>query len=268
MLMMLFALAAQAQLRLVPGALPQAVFGGKPRNVEVRWCNPGGAAVSSEIGIRLLQASSATAVPLAVTQWKNLSVLPGQTVLESAQLNFPAVKAKTEFIVQWLAETNRVLGVTRVMVYPTNLLNELRALLGEGRLGVLDPDGMLKPLLKQKGVQYSDLEEMPLKDFHGRLAIIGPMQTNAQMRVGLAESVKAMTKNGTAVLWFLTSPEKREQLLPSFYTVTEGTNSVVVAHAMMISNILDSPLAQLNLVALCKQALVTGRPELPDLTCN
>ncbi|HTB83790.1 MAG TPA: hypothetical protein VK742_09065 [Candidatus Sulfotelmatobacter sp.] len=265
-LTMLFTLAAQAQLRLIPDAQPPVVFGGGLRVLEVRWHNSGDAAVNLEISNRLLQASSATVAPLEVVHWKNLTVLPGQTVLESAHVDFPAVKAETEFIVQWLAETNRILGVTRVTVYPTNVLDALRTLLGEGRLGLLDPNGMLKQLLRQNGFQFTDLAEAPLKDFMGRLAIIGPIPPNAPMRAGLTASIKAVTKNGTHVLWFLSPPKKPDQLWPSFYTVMEDTNAVVVAHPGLIFGMPDSPQAQLDLISLCKQTLNPGPLQLPDLT--
>ena len=39
--------------------------------------------------------------------WKRLQVLPRQTVLESAQLNFPPVNAETLFLIQWIASSNR-----------------------------------------------------------------------------------------------------------------------------------------------------------------
>jgi hypothetical protein len=48
-----------------------------------------------------------------------LRVLPQQTVLESAQLEFPAVKTETKFLVQWIGR-NDVIGKMEVLVYPTN----------------------------------------------------------------------------------------------------------------------------------------------------
>jgi hypothetical protein len=79
-------------------------------------------------------------------------------------MDFPAVNAETRFLVQWLENTNRVIGKTEVLVYPTNLLKELKALMGENVLGVLDPSNEFKPLLKQNGVEIADLGETALEN--------------------------------------------------------------------------------------------------------
>ena len=63
------------------------------------------------------------------------------------------MKAETKFLVQWLEDSNSVIGRTEVLVYPTNLLHELKLLVDESEdnLGVLDPQNQLKPALKQFG---------------------------------------------------------------------------------------------------------------------
>src|SRR5579862_7212568 len=119
---------AWAQLQLLPDRELQQVFAGRAREIAVVWHNAGRQPAKAEIHTRVFQTTSATAVQLGEYLWKNLQVLPGQTVLESAQLDFPDVKAETRFLVQWLENTNRVIGVTEVRVYPTNLLKELRPL--------------------------------------------------------------------------------------------------------------------------------------------
>ena len=69
-------------------------------------------------------------MPAGLVPWKTLEVLPGQTVVESAELNFPAVNAETRFVIQWLAGADRVLGVSDALVYPTNPLAQLLPLIG------------------------------------------------------------------------------------------------------------------------------------------
>ena len=52
---------------------------------------------------------------------------------------------------------------------------------------------------------------------------------------------------------------KRDQLTPTFYSVIENTNAVVIAQPEMVSGLAENPQAQLNLISFCQMAL---RPEL------
>src|ERR1035438_2982523 len=90
-------LAGPAQLQLMPDVQSQRGFAGDARKVTVVWHNAGDKTVEAEIRARMLQTSSATAVQLSERPWKKLQILPGQTVVESAQLDFPIVKAETRF---------------------------------------------------------------------------------------------------------------------------------------------------------------------------
>jgi hypothetical protein len=82
---------AYGQLELVTNKEAQCVFAGDTRNISVMFHNPGGQGFNDEIRARIFQTSSATAAQLSEAPWKKLQVLPGQTVLESAQLGFPSV---------------------------------------------------------------------------------------------------------------------------------------------------------------------------------
>src|SRR5881394_1688219 len=125
----------RAQLAWVPEEAPQMVFAGEARKIRVTFSNPTDKTVEVQIRTRLFQASSATAMPLGPAQpWKRLQVLPGQKILESASVTFPAVKAGTRILVQWLDEKGKVLGPTEVIVQPPGLLKELKSLVGEESL--------------------------------------------------------------------------------------------------------------------------------------
>jgi hypothetical protein len=256
---------ADAQLQLLPGQEPQALFAGGARKITVLWHNAGDETASADMHLRLYQASSATAVLLTESSWKELKVLPGQTVLEDAQIDFPAVNAETKFLVHWLEGTNLVIGKTEVMVYPTNLLHELESLLGEENLGALDPNGELKPLLRQNGVQTLDLEEMPLEDFRGKLAVIGPFQSRTQVREGLAQAIQKIARKGVAVVWIQPPLATKDQIKPSFYVVPEGKGAVVVVQPDLVADLAENPQSQLNLIYFCRLALTPLPFPLPDL---
>lgn len=261
-----WAVPASAHLQLVPDQVRQQVFAGDARNIVVIWRNDGNKPVAVEIGARIFQTSSATAIRLGDKAWKKLQVLPQQTVLESAELDFPAVKARTLFLIQWLDDTNHVLGITEVLVYPTNLLAELKPLAGEKPLGVVDPQNQLKPLLKGLQLNFADLEDLGLESFSGGLAIIGPFQSRAQMREGLAEQIQALAKKGVAIVWTYPPDDGGEKLRPSFYPVPEQGIAVMVVQPDLVADLRNRPQSQLNLVYFCRQALHPQPLTLPDLT--
>jgi hypothetical protein len=200
--------------------------------------------------------------------WKKLQVLPGQTIMESAQLDFPAVRAETKFLVQWVGDSNTLCGVTEILVYPTNLLAELKSLVGDSSLGLYDPENQLKPLLKSVNIRYEDLENSGLEYFDGRLAIVGPFNDRSQMPDDLSRRVATIAKKGVSIVWFTPPSAATNKLAPSFYSVPENTNCVIVAQSGLISGIAESPQAQRDLVSLCKLALVPQPPALPGLTAN
>ena len=54
-------------------------------------------------------------------------------------MDFPSVRAETPFLIQWIDGSNRVVGETPILVYPTNLLEQLKPLLGGSRWGCSIP---------------------------------------------------------------------------------------------------------------------------------
>jgi hypothetical protein len=128
-------------------------------------------------------------------------------------------------------------------------------LAGDDPVGVFDPQNQLKPLLKKLQVEFTDLEDAGLDNFHGKLAIIGPFQSKAQMREGLASQIQALARKNTAVVWIQPPPEKRDKLQPSFYFVPENQIAVVIVQPDLVANLPESPRAQLNLVYFCQRTL-------------
>lgn len=256
---------AFAQLAIATNAEPQRIFFGQAKNIPVVIHNAGSHNFDGEFGAQILQTSSATAVLLGEPVGKKFRSLPGQTVLESVPLDFPPVKAETKFFVQWLENTDRVIGKTEVLVYPTNLLAELKLLLNGENLGVLDPNDRLKLSLKQSEIELIDLGEMALEDFSGKLAVLGPFQSKAQVREGLAQTIQQIARKGTAVVWIQPPAAPKEELKPSFYVVPEGKGAVVIVQPDLVADFSENPKSQLNLIYLCKLALHPAPLPLPNL---
>jgi len=260
---------ASAQLTLVPDSRPQSVFAGSNRKISVVWRNTGDEVADVELRFRLYQGTAATAVLLNEAPLRRVKVLPGQTVSDSAVLDFPAVRAETRFMVQWLDGTNRLLGTTHVSVYPTNLLGELKLLAGDNTgLGLYDPHNQIKPVVRSLGLQFADLEGTGLENFSGKLAVLGPFMQSAAIPTGFANRVKNLASNNVAVVWLVPPPDKYDKPRPSFYAVSVPgcTNAIVVAQADTVASLADDPRAQLNLLHFCRLALRPEEPQLPFLT--
>src|SRR5436190_16816462 len=89
---------AWAQLQPLPDKEPQALFAGASRKVIVFWHNPDDKIAEIDVRMRLYQVNGATVFMVSETPWKRLRVLPGQTVVEAAALDFPLVRSETRFL--------------------------------------------------------------------------------------------------------------------------------------------------------------------------
>jgi hypothetical protein len=269
--------AAAESLQFLPAEKPPSVFGANAQKISFILYNANQENFSCPIHARILQATSATAVSVAAVPWKKIQVLPGQTVLASVPLDFPAVKAETRFLVQWLGDDNHVIGVTSVLVYPTNLLQALQPFLSRTNFGVLDPDNQLKPLLKAQGISFKDLGEINLDHFSGRLAIIGPFESKTQMPKDLPNRIRTIAEKNVAVVW-IQPPQpaplspladwEREKIQPSFYSVQKSQTSVVIVQPEMVYGLQENPRSQIALVYFCRLALNPQPNRLPGLCSN
>jgi hypothetical protein len=251
------------QLELITNKGAQCVFAGEARTISVAFHNAGTQEYANKVCAGIYQTSSATAVLISKTPRKLLEVPAGETVLDSDALDFPSVKAETKFLIQWLENTNRVIGATEVRVFPTNLLEALRPLAENQSLGILDPQNELKPLLKGVGVDFVDLGHTELEHFPGKLAIVGPFESETQIPDGLVTRSKMLAKKGVAVVWIV-PPDPVKKLQPSFYLVPEGSAVIVVAQTALVSDLPANPQSQLNLLQLCELALHPDFLTLPD----
>src|SRR5438132_9831277 len=150
---------ALSELELLPEKEPAAVFGEGQRRIGTTWRNSGDSVEKVSLRLRLYQTSAATAVLVSDSIWKELQVLPGQTILESTWATFPAVNAETRYFMKWISDSNRIVGKADILVYPRDLLKKLKLLAGAGAPGIFDPANELKPLLNAVNVGFVDLED-------------------------------------------------------------------------------------------------------------
>lgn len=246
---------------------PQSVFAGEARRIQVIFRNPTDRMIEIDVRLRLLQCSSATAVPLgSARSWEKLHVLAEQTIIESVSLTFPLVKTATRFLVEWLDDHGQALGQTEVIAYPPDLLRELKPLAGGEPLGLFDPQNQIKPLLARLGVDYTDLETVGLEQFSGRLAIIGPFAGPQQRRADLVERTKTAARAGLAVVWIEPATTAWSNGPMPVELARLGRGAIAVANAEQISDAAGNPLAQLNLIRLAHLALKPEQTEPLRLT--
>ncbi|MDB6112532.1 MAG: hypothetical protein JWR69_4282 [Pedosphaera sp.] len=256
---------ARPQLLLLPDSEPPGVFGGGPRKFTVRWRNDSDQIAAADIHAQLYQASSATAASVGQIAMKRLQILPHQTIIESATIEFPLVKAKTRFLIQWLDATNRVLGLSDVNIYPTNLLEGLRPLTGRKPLGVFDPQNQIKPLLLAADVEFEDLPKENVLHFAGRLAIIGPFPAGNSDSEWVGKGVADLAHAGVAVVWIKPESTSDPAPEPAVYPVRFGSGTVTVVRPRVVSNLAEDPRAQLNLI---RSAQLASRPDLLSLSTS
>jgi hypothetical protein len=261
---------AIAQLQLITNAVPQSVFFGNARPISATFHNAGAQEFRQTVRTEIAQTSSATLVPLATTPWKELRVLRGQTVLESAPLDFPPVRARTKFLVTWVSGRADLIGKTEVLVYPPNLLDELKLLVedSQNNLGVLDPHQQLAPALRQAAIKFVNLEQMHLDLYHGKLVLVGPCHPDDPEWPGLAGRVSKLARNGTPVVWMQSPMSTPGKIWPSFFSVPENTNTVLIVDTNLLNGLPENPQSQLNLIFFCRLALHPEPLTLPEFTAN
>ncbi|HSU54703.1 MAG TPA: hypothetical protein VLT36_11645 [Candidatus Dormibacteraeota bacterium] len=249
---------AFAGLELLPPSEPPSIFAGSSKAIPLLWRNGGDEILTSNLHFRMYQASSATAMPFMEAPWKQLTVLPGQTVVESARLDFPTIKTETRFIVQWLDPTNRALGNSEVDVFPARLLSGLSTLAAPEGMGVYDPGNCMKPVLKDAGVDVVDLQQFAA--FEGRLALFVPSSALTEPGEDVIERVKGLAKTTAAIVWIVPPRVPPAPLQPTFAILTLRKASIVLAQSSLVTNLAEDPRAQLKLVELARLALHPAPP--------
>jgi hypothetical protein len=242
-----------AGIKLLPEAPPQRVFSGRARAIQLKWTNSGPEVATAQIAMRILATSSGTAMPVSQAPWKKMQVLPEQTVLESAKIDFPDVRTETRFLVQWIDSSNQILGITPVLVSPTNLLKELGPFAGVEGIAIYDPQNELKPLLEEVGIAVVDLSSRDLSTFTGRLGLIGPFGAGRESPQGTPRAIEKAAQGGMALVLVRNADSK--SLTPAFYSVISGKGAVVVAKPELFEDLTHKPLSQLNLLRLAEMAV-------------
>ena len=236
---------------------PQQVFADGLRAVEVRFRNSAPEAARIEVRIQLLQLSSATVAPVGGPRaWKRLTVLPGQTILETAEIEFPKLRTPARFAARWLDADGKLLGVTEVWAHPENLLAAFKLLAGGQAVGLSGETGALRPVLTAHGIVVSELSgAKSWDDFRGRLALFVSKPGSSQDEFRTDAAVLSRAKEGLAVVWLQTPRAIPPSVPPLVERMQVGRGGVVLAPESLLAGLDRSPAAQLALMRLAELAL-------------
>lgn len=244
-----------ASISLVSSDAPQVVFSGESQSIQVCFWNSTVTNAELSLSFRVFQASAATSMPLGESQrWKSLPILAGQKIQEFCSITLPVVRTDTRFLVQWCDADDHALGTIEVLGVPKNLLLQLGNLAGEHPLALVDPQGLLRPSLKNAGVEYNDLDLDNLGSYRGRLALICLPNAGEDELPQLNRAVAKCRSAGVSILWFQHSVTSGTELATICHRCP-GSGTHVVAGQQAITKLAEDAAQQRTLVLLCKLAL-------------
>lgn len=244
-------------LEVTPSHQPQQVFAGGARTVEVRFRNPAAEPARVEVRLHLFQLTSATAAPVGGPRaWRTLTVSPGQTVVETASVELPAVRTATRFAARWLDASGRLLGVTELWAHPENLLDALGPLAGGRPIGLTEATATLRPVLVARGLAVAELKRAEdWQEFRGRLVFVAAGPESIQGELRLPSPQLARVKEGLAVVCLQTPPAISPPGPPWVERLRVGRGAVLLAPMSALAGLEQSAAAQAALVRLAELAL-------------
>jgi len=244
---------SQPALRLTHDLPKPLVVAGRPVEVTAAFKNTSATRLEVEARLRVFQASSATRMPLGPSRaWKRLEVLAGQTILEAMPLELPPVRTATRFEVDCEDGEGNLLGTLAVFALPEFPLRQVQKLLGERLVSIIPGSSQLEELLKENQIPVA-ASGVDVKPTPSRVAIFLPDAAPATARPTLAKRAQSLSIQGAAVLWLKFRPEGRAH--PPVVVQSSGDGAIVTATLSSLTNLRNSPAAQLELLRLIRLAL-------------
>ena len=249
-LMLVLPLRAAEPLEWVQPDLPAVVFSGRPQSVMFHVRNGSDSVHRQEVRARLFQLSSSTAMPVGDTfRWKTITLQPGQTVREKVDLKLPEVRTETRFLLRWMGDEDRLLGLTEFWASPASPLLPLKLITGPQGVGIYDPENDLKKELVRQGIAFTDLATVEKPASSPLTIIIPPSETNRISRDWLRQYIAHAKEEGTTAIVWLERPDNRRAPPVSQIEVTRhGKATVVLVRNVSPRDISLSPAMQLTLV--------------------
>lgn len=258
---------AQSYVQVLPGAEPVCVFAGENVTVPLKLRNSGTNSEAVDLHVKISQVATGIVMPIGTRSVKAITILAGQTLLENAPLELPDVKAETTFVLQWLRGTNVVIGLTKVAVSPRGALAELGRLSAGKPIALLDPDNLVREVLKAAGLETVDLDPEQSSSVGASLAIICSGNSKPASARNLARCAQSLAKDEVGVIWICPPGSNSQALAPSIEVKRgSGESALVLADRALLADFSQSPCAQKRLLQLARIAL--GKATLSSLEPN
>lgn len=238
-------------LTIPEGGKPMVVFTGREDTILVPFQNESEKSADIAVSLRLYQLTSSSAVPMGVaTPWKTVTVPAGKTLLETATVNLPDVRALTVFRATFLSNDSEI-GRISILGLPAGSIREL--LKGEA-VGVFGGDGELGQFLTTEGVTTVSAD-----DTNSKVVIAGPFFKDSTVPSDLNSRVQEWNARGASVIlllphrYFAKSDAAGLDFLTGVVRTKSGT--VATADASNLTNLKQAAAAQLALHQLLSLAL-------------
>lgn len=235
---------------------PSLVFARE--NVSVRLFVKNSDAMDRKVKLEYRVYQAATGVSAPVTdrkKWKEFALSGNQTVVETLKFSPGTVKGSTLFLLKFYEGENvPELESLPLVVYPDNLLAELKEAEKTMQLAVFDEEDLLGPTLVELGAKKAvSLEEPMVSDRPIVLFVVGPKGTD------LPKHAVDLAKWAAAVIWI------RRPVAPTFDSLPvevkrEGRMFAISAERSMFADITNSVEAQINLIRCYRAAVKQLKP--------
>jgi hypothetical protein len=237
----------------------QFVFGGGTRRVQTIFRNQGEKLAQLSLSSRLYQASAATLAPVGESKpFRTVTVEPNQSIIEITEVDVPATRAETTFVLQWQSDGQK-LGSVLIRAFPMNLLGQVASLSAKP-IGLFDPDGGLRSAFTNQPIQtLASVDDF--SSFEGTLLVVASPRDKEKRAT--SDSILARAKVGTGVVWIQPATSRAASNLPFSYVVNVSEGRVVVAQSSSVTNLAQSPMSQVALIRLAEIATGRRKLELP-----
>ena len=225
----------------------QAVFGGRESVLRIELKNTTDREIEGPASFRIWQVTKGVAMPVGeVLEWKRVKILGGQTLLDELRVTLPRVQAGSHFVVK-VRVANDLIGEAIVNAYPANLLRQVQPLLEGGAIGLLETELSPAPFLAQG---FDVTAAIRLKNFSGALLVVGEGVSEA----GTVEQIHKWSERGGRVIWLKAADVEKPATIPSALVKRIGRGVIVEVESRALTDLGNSPLAQLNFVRAAQMA--------------
>jgi hypothetical protein len=246
-----------AELSIWTEPKPAMLFAGENKSVRLYVKNSANAARKINMESRTYQIATAVAAPLGERKkWKEISIEPGQTIVEKFPITLPAIRTTTTFVLKFYEQDNVVeVGSVQLLVYPEDLLSDLAQFSKTNQLAILDEENYLGTAISKTDYNVTrakSLEERVQSDKPVVLIVV------AEKGSDFGRAAEDLSKWTAGVIWVRRPSALNLDELP-IEVSKKGEATLVTIDRVLLEDFQESPPAQMNLLR-CLRRVLQGKP--------